>query len=69
MILDELREKKFEDQMWVFVLNTNSNETIVKDLMKTYKINETPSIVIGNFSYVGFVDKHELETIIKTSLH
>ena len=69
LILDELREKKFEDQMWVFVLNTNSNETIVKNLMKTYDINETPSIVIGNSSYVGFVDKYELETIIKTSLN
>lgn len=67
-ILDELREKTFKDKMRVFVLNTNSNEAIVQDLVKTYDIVKTPSLVVGNSTYIGFVDKDELKNIITTSL-
>lgn len=67
-ILDELREKIFGDKMRVFVLNTNSNEAIVQDLMKTYDIIKTPSLVAGNSTYIGLVDKDELKNIITTSL-
>jgi len=67
-ILDELREKTFGNKMRVFVLNTNSNESIVQDLMRTYNIVKTPSLVVGNSTYIGLVDKDELEDIITTSL-
>jgi len=67
-ILDELREKTFKDKMRVFVLNTNSNEAIVQDLVKTYDIVKTPSLVVGNSTYIGLVDKDELKNIITTSL-
>lgn len=67
-ILDELREKTFKDKIRVFVLNTNSNEAIVQDLVKTYDIVKTPSLVVGNSTYIGLVDKDELKNIITTSL-
>ena len=67
-ILDELREKTFKDKMRVFVLNTNSNEAIVQDLVKTYDIVKTPSLVVGNSTYIDLVDKDELKNIITTSL-
>jgi len=65
-ILDELREEVFGNKMRVFVLNVNSNESIVQDLVKTYDVIETPSIVIGNSTYVGLVNKDKLEDVISS---
>jgi thiol-disulfide isomerase/thioredoxin len=67
-ILDELREEVFRDKMRVFVLNVNSKESIVQDLMKTYDVVKTPSIVVGNSSYVGLMNKDKLEDIISDYL-
>lgn len=63
-ILDELREKTFQNKLRVFVLNVNYQEPIVQVLKKTYNITETPSIVIGDSTYSGLVDKEELSKII-----
>jgi len=67
-ILDDLREKKFKDRLRVFVLNYDSDEEIVKVLKKTYNITETPSIVIGNSTYVGLIERDELSNITLKSL-
>jgi thiol-disulfide isomerase/thioredoxin len=67
-ILDELREEVLGDKMRVFVLNINSNESIVQDLVKTYNVVKTPSLVIGNSTYAGLVNKDKLEGIIASSL-
>ena len=67
-ILDDLREKKFKDRLRVFVLNYDSDEEIVKVLKKTYNITETPSIVIGNSTYVGLMERDKLSDIILKSL-
>jgi len=67
-ILDELREERFKDKLRVFVLNVDSDESIVQVLKKTYNITETPSIVIGDSSYVGLMERDKLSEIIFNSL-
>jgi thiol-disulfide isomerase/thioredoxin len=67
-ILDELREKTFQNKIRIFVLNVNYDETIVQILKKTYNITETPSIVIGSSTYTGLTDKEKLSEIIEKHL-
>ena len=68
-ILDDLRDNYFDDNIRIFVLNTNSRESIAQDLMKTYGINKTPSIVVVNTTYVGFVGKEKLIDVINSTLN
>jgi thiol-disulfide isomerase/thioredoxin len=68
-ILDDLRDNYFGDNIRIFVLNTNSKESISQDLMKTYGIVKTPSIVVVNTTYVGFVEKDKLIDIINSTLN
>jgi thiol-disulfide isomerase/thioredoxin len=67
-ILDELREKTFQNNIRVFVLNVNYEEPIVQVLKKTYNITETPSIVIGSSTYTGLISKENLSGIIEKNL-
>jgi thiol-disulfide isomerase/thioredoxin len=67
-VLDQLRDELFKDEMRVFVLNINLEESIVQDLVKTYNISKTPSLVIGNSTYEGLVERDILKTIIESSL-
>ena len=68
-ILDDLRDNYFGDNIRIFVLNTNSKESIAQDLMKTYGINKTPSIVVVNTTYVGLVEKNKLIDVINSTLN
>ena len=68
-VLDDLRDNYFVDMLRIFVLNTNSGEPIAQDLMKTYDIDQTPSIVVGNTTYVGFVRKEKLIDVINSTLN
>jgi len=68
-ILDDLRDNYFGDNIRIFVLNTNSKESIAQDLMKTYGISKTPSIVVVNTTYVGFVGKDKLIDAINSTLN
>jgi len=68
-ILDDLRDNYFGDNIRIFVLNTNSKESIAQDLMKTYGISKTPSIVVINTTYVGFVGKDKLIDVINSTLN
>jgi len=68
-ILDDLRDNYFGDNIRIFVLNTNSKESIAQDLMKTYGISKTPSIVVVNTTYVGFVEKDKLIDAINSTLN
>jgi len=68
-VLDDLRDNYFVDKLRIFVLNTNSKESISQDLIKTYGIEKTPSIVIANTTYLGFVEKEKLIDVINTTLN
>lgn len=66
-IFDELRDV-FGDSMRVFVLDANIDEPIIQSLKRAYNIEKTPSMVVGNVTYAGFMEKEELEKIISDSL-
>lgn len=66
-ILDEIREE-FQNKMRVFVLDANLDEPIVQTLRKAYNINITPSLIIGNSTYYGLIEKEKLRTIISEEL-
>ena len=68
-ILDDLRDNYFNDKIRIFVLNTNSKESITQDLMKTYGISKTPSIILFNTTYVGFTNKEKLTDTINSTLN
>jgi len=67
-ILDDLRKEYFKDKLRVFVLNVDTDESIVQVLKKTYNITETPSIVVGDSTYVGLMERDKLSEIISNSL-
>lgn len=64
-VLDELRENIFKDKMKVFVLDVNTDEPMIDVLKKTYNITKTPSIVINEKTYSGFINKDELTLLIQ----
>ncbi len=66
-ILDDLRSD-FGSKLRVFVLDMGIDEPIVKTLKSTYLITETPSMVIGNQTFQGFVDKNMLKDAIEYHL-
>jgi len=63
-VLDELREEILKSKMRVFVLNANMDEEIINILKDTYKVNQTPALIIGNSTYTGFTSKDELMRIL-----
>jgi len=63
-ILDALRENYFKENLTIFVLDSNIDEAIVQTLKKTYNINKTPAIVIGNSTYLGLIEKDRLQETI-----
>jgi len=68
-VLDDLRDNYFVDKLRIFVLNTNSKESISQDLIKTYGIEKTPSLVISNTTYMGFVGRGKLIDVINATLN
>ncbi len=67
-ILDELRDKKFNERLLVFVLNADLNEPIVNTLKTVYQIRKTPSLVIGEETYSGLVNEENLTEILSKRL-
>ncbi len=67
-ILDDLAEHEFKDKFLVFVLDAQIEEPIVATLKTTFNIHSTPSIVVGNTTYVGLQTKDNLEKIISQEL-
>ncbi len=65
-ILDQLKQEGFDEKMRVFVLNSDFQEPIVQVLKRTHNIESVPSLVIGNTTYEGLVDKDELKSIISS---
>ncbi len=66
-VLDEVREE-FQNKMRVFVLDVNLDEPIVQTLKKTYNLTLTPSLIIGNSTYSGLIEKERLRAIISEEL-
>jgi len=66
--IDDLRKEYFKDKLRVFVLNVDTDESIVQVLKKTYNITETPSIVIRESTYIGLMEREKLSEIIYNSL-
>lgn len=67
-ILDQLKSDTFGSKLRVFVLDVGVDEPIVETLKNTYLITETPSLVIGNQTFQGFLDKSMLKDIIESRL-
>ncbi|MBS3052112.1 MAG: hypothetical protein J4428_01935 [Candidatus Aenigmarchaeota archaeon] len=67
-ILDELKSTVFDSKLRVFVLDIGVDEPIVKTLKSTYLITETPSLVVGNQTLQGFVNKDMLRDLIYSKL-
>ncbi len=65
LVLDDLRESVFKDKLKVFVLDINVEEPMIDILKKTYNITQTPSFVLQDKSYTGFVDKNSFINIIQ----
>lgn len=67
-ILDKVRKENFEEELSVFVLNTNLDEPIVNMLKTAYSIEKTPSLVIGEKTYSGLISEENLTRIISKEL-
>ena len=64
-VFDDLISNYFNYKLRVFVLDTGVDEPMVKILKETYQINSTPSFVMGNKTYQGFMDKEQLKKLIE----
>ena len=59
-VLDYMK-KLFDDRLLVFAFDTNFTEEPMIDLLKsTYHIEKTPTVIIENDTYEGFVSKDTL---------
>lgn len=67
-ILDELRERYFQNKLFIFVLNANLDEPIVNVLKSTHHISSTPALVIENKTYNGLIAEERLRGIISEAL-
>ncbi|MEM5777175.1 MAG: hypothetical protein QXJ06_01875 [Candidatus Aenigmatarchaeota archaeon] len=59
-ILDDIREKEFENRIKIFVLDAGLDLPIINTLKKTYNVNITPFIVFENKTFSGLTEKNDL---------
>ncbi|HDD72728.1 MAG TPA: thioredoxin [Candidatus Aenigmarchaeota archaeon] len=64
-VLDRIREEN--PNAFIFTIDFNLNEEWANVIKEAYNIKETPSLIIGNTTYSGFVDYDELDKTIRNS--
>ncbi|MBL7206176.1 MAG: hypothetical protein ISS36_01095 [Candidatus Aenigmarchaeota archaeon] len=61
-VLDSIRDDV--ENIAIFTIDLNLDETIVETIKESYVIKETPALIINNYLYEGFINSTELKEIL-----